>query len=78
MKICYKKLWKLLIDKNMNRKDLRQMTGISSTAIAKMGKGDNINTDILLRICAAMKCDITDIMEIEYDEDSIAGEGRHS
>ena len=73
MKISYKKLWKMLIDKNMNRKNLRQMTGISSTAIAKMGKGDNINTDILLRICAAMKCDITDIMEIEYDDNDTSG-----
>jgi DNA-binding Xre family transcriptional regulator len=68
MKFSYKKLWKLLIDKNMNKRDLRQITGISSTAIAKMGKGDNIYTDILLRICAALKCDISDIIEIEYDQ----------
>ena len=44
------------------------MTGISTTSVAKMGKGDNVQTDILLRICKVMKCDITEIMEIEYDE----------
>jgi DNA-binding Xre family transcriptional regulator len=71
MKISYKKLWKMLIDKNMNRKDLRRMTRISSTAIAKMGKCENVNTNILLRICAALKCDITEIMEIEYDESGV-------
>jgi len=71
MRISYKKLWKMLIDKDMNRKDLRRMTGISSTAIAKMGKCENVNTDILLRICVALKCDIVDIMEIENDAPDI-------
>jgi len=55
----------------MNRKDLRKITGISSTAIAKMGKCENVNTDILLRICVALKCDIAEIMEIENDEPDI-------
>ena len=68
MKISYKKLWKMLIDKDMTRRDLRRMTGISTTAIAKMGKSENIQTDILLRICKVLNCDISDIMEIEYDE----------
>jgi DNA-binding Xre family transcriptional regulator len=67
MKISYKKLWKMLIDKNMTRRDLRHMTGISTTSIAKMGKGENMQTDILLRICKVLKCDVTEIMEIEYD-----------
>jgi DNA-binding Xre family transcriptional regulator len=67
MKIVYKKLWKMLIDKNMTRRDLRARTGISTTSIAKMGKGQNIQTDVLLRICRELKCDITEIMEIEYD-----------
>jgi DNA-binding Xre family transcriptional regulator len=71
MRISYKKLWKMLIDRDMNRKDLRKMTGISSTAIAKMGKCENVNTDILLRICVALKCDISEIMEIEHDEPDI-------
>lgn len=68
MKISYKKLWKLLIDKDMNRRDLRKMTGISTAAIAKMGKGENIQTDLLLRICRVLECDLSDIMEIERDE----------
>jgi DNA-binding Xre family transcriptional regulator len=68
MKISYKKLWKMLIDKDMTRRDLRRLTGISTTSVAKMGKGENVQTDILLRICKALKCDITEIMEIEYDE----------
>ena len=71
MRFSYKKLWKMLIDRDMNRKDLRKITGISSTAIAKMGKCENVNTDILLRICVALKCDIAEIMEIENDEPDI-------
>ena len=71
MRFSYKKLWKMLIDRDMNRKDLRRITGISSTAIAKMGKCENVNTDILLRICVALKCDIAEIMELENDEPDI-------
>lgn len=65
MKISYSKLWKLLIDKKMNKKDLCRITGISSATIAKLTKGDNVNTSVLLRICKVLECDITDIMEIE-------------
>jgi DNA-binding Xre family transcriptional regulator len=68
MIISYNKLWKMLIDKKMNRKDLKLLSGASTTSIAKMGKGKNIQTDVLLKICKAMKCDITEIMEIEYSE----------
>jgi len=68
MKISYKKLWKMLIDKNMTKSDLRRIAGISSTAVAKLGKGENMYTDILLKICVALKCDITEIMELEYSE----------
>ena len=60
----YKKLWKLLIDKNMKKKDLQMQAGISSTSVAKLGKNENVNTDILVKICTALKCDISDIMEI--------------
>ncbi len=70
MKISYKKLWKLLIDKDMTRRDLRNKTGISTAAIAKMGKGENIQTDLLLRICKVMDCELSDIMEIERDDAS--------
>jgi len=71
MVISYNKLWKMLIDKKMNRQDLRHKAGISTASIAKLGKGENITTDILLKICEAMNCDITDIMEI--DKDSMEG-----
>ena len=62
--ISYKKLWKLLIDKDMNKQDLMAVTGISTTTITKLNKGKNVNTDILVRICNALKCDVSDIMEI--------------
>lgn len=63
MKISYNKLWKLLIDKNMKRKDLQEVAGISSASIAKLGKGNNITTDVLIRICDALDCTLEDIME---------------
>ena len=62
--VSYKKLWKLLIDKDMKRKDLRKATGISTASMAKLSKNENLTTDVLLRICDALKCDISDIMEI--------------
>ncbi|MDR3022096.1 MAG: helix-turn-helix transcriptional regulator [Clostridiales bacterium] len=65
MKISYKKLWKLLIDKNMLKADLRRATNLSPATMAKLSKGDNINTDVLLRICQALDCDLFDIMELE-------------
>ena len=64
MRFSYNKLWKLLIDKNMNKKKLREITGISSASMAKLGKGENVTTDVLLRICKGLNCDISDIMEI--------------
>lgn len=63
LRISYNKLWKLLIDKNMNKQDLKNATGISSASIAKHGRGDNITTDVLLKICEALDCDLEDIME---------------
>jgi putative transcriptional regulator len=70
VRFSYNNLWKLLIDKNMNKQDLRKMTGISSASIAKLGKGENVNTEVLLRICKALKCDISDIMEFVPDDDN--------
>ena len=64
MAISYKKLWKLLIDKDMKKEDLRIKAGISTNTIAKLGKNENVNTDILAKICSALDCDIADIMEI--------------
>ena len=68
MRFSYNKLFKLLIDRGINKKKLREMSGISATSVAKLGKGGNVNTDVLLRICGALKCDIGDIMEFVDDE----------
>ena len=68
MAVSYKKLWKLLIDKDMKKKDLREPAGISTSSMAKLGKNENVTTDVLVKICKALKCDISDIMEIEPDE----------
>jgi len=64
MSVCYKKLWKLLIDKNMKKKDLCALAGISSASVTKMGKGGHVTTEVLAKICAAMDCTLDDIMEI--------------
>ena len=68
MSISYKKLWKLLIDKDMMKKDLAEQAHISTASIAKLGRNENVNTDILLRICTALECDIGDIMEIVIEQ----------
>ena len=67
MSVCYNKLWKLLIDKNMNKTDLRLAAGITTTALAKLGKNENVTTDVLVKICTALQCDISDIMELTVD-----------
>lgn len=64
MKFSYNKLWKLLIDKGWTKTKLRQESGISSSSLAKLGKGENITTDILLKICIVLDCQIEDIVEI--------------
>ncbi len=69
MKISYKKLWKLLIDREMMKKELAEQAGISTASIAKLGRNENVNTEILLKICTALKCDVSDIMEIVPDEE---------
>ncbi len=67
MAVSYKKLWKLLIDKDMKKKDLRAATGMSTTSLAKLSKNENINTEILVKICKVLECDIGDIMEVTED-----------
>ena len=64
VEFSYNKLWKLLIDKNMNKKDLRTITGLSTTSLAKLSKGESVNSSILLRICEKLDCDISDIVEV--------------
>lgn len=63
MAVSYKKLWKLLIDKDMKKKDLCAKAGISSASVTKMGKSGHVTTEILLKICTALDCRIEDIME---------------
>ena len=67
MSLSYNGLWKLLIDKNMKKSDLKEMAGISSASIAKLGKGDNITTDVLIKICESLDCRLEDIMETVDD-----------
>lgn len=69
MQISYKKLWKLLIDRDMLKKDLASKAEISSTSIAKLSKNENVNTDILRKICTALECDISEIMEMVDDKE---------
>jgi len=64
MAVSYNRLWKLLIDKGMSKTDLKHVSGISTTSIAKMGKGENITTNVILKICNALDCGTDDIMEV--------------
>ena len=69
MSVSYKKLWKLLIDKNMKKKDLELLSGVSHYTINKLNKGKNITTEVLGRICKALDCNISDIMDFVEDEE---------
>ena len=64
MIVSYKKLWKLLIDRDLKKKDLAEMAGISDYTITKMGKGENVTVETLGKICFALDCKLDDIMEI--------------
>ena len=64
MAISYKPLWKLLIDRNMKKKDLIALSGVSQSSVSKMGRGENVNTDILNLICLSLNCSIADIVEV--------------
>ena len=68
MAVRYNKLWKLLIDKNMKKKELGEAAGISNSLIAKLGKNENVTVDVLVRICTALDCRIEDIMELIPDD----------
>jgi DNA-binding Xre family transcriptional regulator len=68
MAISYKKLWKLLIDMDLKKKDLPKLVGISSATVTKLAKNETVQTDILERICTALQCDISDIMEISGEK----------
>ena len=68
MAVRYNKLWKILIDKGMKKTDLRLKTGMSQATLAKLSKGENVNTEVLARICQALNCKIEDI--VEYTEEN--------
>ena len=74
MKACYKKLWKLLIDKNLKRTDLKKLTGISSASLAKLGKDENVSMDVLQKLCMALNCDIGDIVEMQRVSAEVSNE----
>lgn len=64
MAVSYKKLWKLLIDRDMKKKELAKKADVSTFTLAKMNKGENVTTDVLVKICKALDCNLDDIMEL--------------
>lgn len=68
MAVSYKKLWKLLIDRDMTKTEMRIEAGISTAALAKLGKNEHVSTEILTKICEVLHCDISDIIELTEEE----------
>lgn len=71
MRVSYNKLWKLLIDKNLKKMDLLEAIEMSPNTLAKMGRNEDVSMDVLKRICAFLKCDIGDIMEMIPEEENL-------
>ena len=69
MEVSYKKLWKILIDKDMKKKDLQAAAGISWASVTKLSKGETVSLEVLMKICKVLGCDIGDIMEFLPDEE---------
>ena len=69
MNVSYKKLWKLLIDRDMMKKDLREQAGLTTNVIAKMGKNENVTTEVLCKISDALECEVDDIIDFVPDGD---------
>lgn len=76
MSVSYKKLWKLLIDKNMIKKQLREQAGLTTNVIAKLGKDENVSTEVLCKICKALDCGLDDIIEIIPDGEEQSNDER--
>lgn len=74
MAVSYKRLWKLLIDRDMKKKDLQKLSGISSSSVAKLGRNETVTTEILEKICVALHCELSDIAEICDRRQEGAGE----
>ena len=72
MKVSYKKLWKLLIDRDMSRTELRLRAGISSVSLAKLGKNEGVTTNVLVKICSALDCNIGGIMDVVSEREKYA------
>lgn len=68
MKVSYNKLWKLLIDKGMKKKDIRDSAGVSANTIARMGKNETVSMEVLMKICDYLQCDIGDVVEFIPEE----------
>lgn len=71
MSVSYKKLWKLLIDRDMTKTQLIQQAGITTNAVARMGKGEDVRVETLAKICAALGCSMDDIVEVIPDQQEI-------
>lgn len=70
MAICYNRLWKLLVDRKMKKKDLVEAAGVSWSTIVKMGRDEHVSTEILVKICAALECEVNEVMEIVPKNDA--------
>lgn len=71
MAISYKRLWKLLIDKDMKKRDLEKAAGLSHYTISKLNRGENVTAEVLAKICIALNCTMDDIMEIIPEENTL-------
>lgn len=71
MRISYRPLWIKLAERELSKRQLREMSGISTTSLAKLGKGENMTTDVLLKICEALNCNINEIIETVPDEKDV-------
>ena len=72
MEVSYKKLWKLLMDKDMKKKDLQAAAGISWASVTKLSKGETVSMEVLMKVCKTLGCDIGDIMELIPEENDVS------
>lgn len=71
MRMDYSNLWKLLIDKKLKKKEIADLAGLSPSTISKLSAGSNVNTDVLIKICKALDCDLQDIAKINKEENKV-------
>ena len=71
VEVSYKKLWKLLIDKDMKKKDLQQQAGVSWSSVTKLSKGETVSMEVMMKVCKALNCDIGDVMELIPTPDDV-------